>query len=634
MVPESDGVNRYVANGSTDEFAYTFKIASNTEIEVLLDSAVKTLGVDYTVSGVGDSDGGAVTFLSDPAADTIVTLLRKQTASQVSVYSPAEAFPSVRVSNDFDKVVMHVQQLKEVLERCVRAPKQDIDPLDALPAKAVRALKFLGFDADGQLTTATGIPETALSVSAFMETLLDDASADDALNTLITGATSHGANYALADQIPYRDVSANDGGRMTVERLADFIAGTVSALAYADLDAAITDIGANVRTLLITGAAFAATDNVTVPSNITLWFAGPGVLNVPVTKTVTINGPIIAPPRQIFDGAGTVLIDEGTTRQTVWFDSGVPAGISGENLLYDYPNGGDSDNVLEMDGTRGGYFADYNCLAKRILIGQFDEDQSAISGGGFRDLLFLDAVDTDNVDYTLIGQKVTAGIRSYVQGLHNGTAYQSMYKDLVGGSFAALGNIQWAERGCSGITAEAWQYGIGIASNEMAVNNPAAANGGVAQSESLAAMQAIIRSQFDDEDGTHLSRGIIIQNIGLRVTAALDILSTNGGGSFTSHYKYGIKMNSAIINDAAIVMSTDGAGASIIQYDTNDYSSYDAAGNRFNWTIGATTVFSIKATSLVIAETANGSPVEGDFWYDGTNLKFQDGVGTKTLTWS
>jgi len=28
------------------------------------------------------------------------------------------------------------------------------------------------------------------------------------------------------------------------------------------------------------------------------------------------------------------------------------------------------------------------------------------------------------------------------------------------------------------------------------------------------------------------------------------------------------------------------------------------------------------------------SPLEGWFWYDGTNLKFEDGVGTKTITWS
>lgn len=32
--------------------------------------------------------------------------------------------------------------------------------------------------------------------------------------------------------------------------------------------------------------------------------------------------------------------------------------------------------------------------------------------------------------------------------------------------------------------------------------------------------------------------------------------------------------------------------------------------------------------------TAPTSPTSGDFWYDGTNLKFQDGATTRTLTWT
>ena len=32
--------------------------------------------------------------------------------------------------------------------------------------------------------------------------------------------------------------------------------------------------------------------------------------------------------------------------------------------------------------------------------------------------------------------------------------------------------------------------------------------------------------------------------------------------------------------------------------------------------------------------SAPASPVDGDFWFDGTNLKFQDGASTRTITWS
>ena len=41
-----------------------------------------------------------------------------------------------------------------------------------------------------------------------------------------------------------------------------------------------------------------------------------------------------------------------------------------------------------------------------------------------------------------------------------------------------------------------------------------------------------------------------------------------------------------------------------------------------------------KAGINIPSGTAPTSPTEGDFWYDGTNLKFEDGIGTKTITWS
>ena len=109
--------DRSTANGSTTVFPYTFKILLKTDIEVLVDATVQTVDTHYTVDGLGVSGGGNVTFLVAPAADTIVTRLRKQPASQASQYLVGEAFPSDRVEKDLDKLAMMVQQVKEVLRR-------------------------------------------------------------------------------------------------------------------------------------------------------------------------------------------------------------------------------------------------------------------------------------------------------------------------------------------------------------------------------------------------------------------------------------------------------------------------------------------------------------------------------------
>ena len=56
--------NSYSGDGSTTVFNYTFKVTDEDHIEVLTRTSAgtestKTLTTDYTVSGVGDANGGA-----------------------------------------------------------------------------------------------------------------------------------------------------------------------------------------------------------------------------------------------------------------------------------------------------------------------------------------------------------------------------------------------------------------------------------------------------------------------------------------------------------------------------------------------------------------------------------------------
>lgn len=41
-----------------------------------------------------------------------------------------------------------------------------------------------------------------------------------------------------------------------------------------------------------------------------------------------------------------------------------------------------------------------------------------------------------------------------------------------------------------------------------------------------------------------------------------------------------------------------------------------------------------KSSARIPSGTAPTSPVSGDLWYDGTNLKFRDGATTRTITWT
>lgn len=125
-VNDVTAANRYTANGSTTVFSYGFKILSSADIEVSVDNVAKTLTTDYTVSGVGASGGGSVTFINAPLNATVVAVLRKQPAAQSSTYTTNESFPSTRVERDFDKLVMQVQQLREQVARALSFGKKSV----------------------------------------------------------------------------------------------------------------------------------------------------------------------------------------------------------------------------------------------------------------------------------------------------------------------------------------------------------------------------------------------------------------------------------------------------------------------------------------------------------------------------
>jgi hypothetical protein len=72
------------------------------------------------------------------------------------------------------------------------------------------------------------------------------------------------------------------------------------------INSLITEIGSNEATITVDPGTYRIGSNVTIPSNITLWFLHGGELSPDSGKTLTINGPITAGVYQIFSGSGTI----------------------------------------------------------------------------------------------------------------------------------------------------------------------------------------------------------------------------------------------------------------------------------------------------------------------------------------
>lgn len=113
----------YIGNGVTKEFAIPFCFLEKEHITVYqmkgdIESTA-VADVDYSVSGIGEVDGGTLIFLDAPATGTQIVIVRNVPMTQEVDYRENEIFPAKTHERALDKLTMAVQQLSEKMERAV-----------------------------------------------------------------------------------------------------------------------------------------------------------------------------------------------------------------------------------------------------------------------------------------------------------------------------------------------------------------------------------------------------------------------------------------------------------------------------------------------------------------------------------
>lgn len=151
----------YSGNGSTTVFAYTFKIFDDDDITVILrttatgNETVQTKTTDYSVSGVGDANGGNITFVTAPPATETVVLLRSTAQTQLTDYTPNDPFPAEAHEDALDKLTFITQDIQEELSRSLKVSQTNsIATATFTATPAARANKVLSFDSNGDLLAA------------------------------------------------------------------------------------------------------------------------------------------------------------------------------------------------------------------------------------------------------------------------------------------------------------------------------------------------------------------------------------------------------------------------------------------------------------------------------------------------
>ena len=201
-VPSQTPVSNHVGNGVTTIFAYGFKLLDAADLEVSVAGVVKTLNVDYTLTGVGVEAGGTVVFGAAPASLAAIALVRQVTIQRLTDYQYSGDFQSPTVNRDFDRLVMMLQDSGLALANTIRFPPGD-PATGVLPAAADRALRGLAFDADGVpiVTTAAGDANAleAQIASAATAALGSGKIGFDEALTYAAGTAGAGIKDAVAD---------------------------------------------------------------------------------------------------------------------------------------------------------------------------------------------------------------------------------------------------------------------------------------------------------------------------------------------------------------------------------------------------------------------------------------------------
>jgi len=190
--------NDYTGNGAVDTYAYGFKIFANTDLLVTVRnlSDVETtlvLTTDYTVTGVGDNTGGNVVLVNSSQAwlDTdgdlltnfSLTLRRVNPLKQETDIRNQGSFLPETHEDQMDREVMIAQQQQDEIDRSIKVSETESALGLTLPVVAVRKNKFLAFDASGDPIASSG-DAGSVTVSTYMETVLDDTTAAAARATL------------------------------------------------------------------------------------------------------------------------------------------------------------------------------------------------------------------------------------------------------------------------------------------------------------------------------------------------------------------------------------------------------------------------------------------------------------------
>jgi len=318
---------QYTGDGIQTVFTYPFPVFSVNDLEVYIDSSLKILNTDYSVTGAGQSMGGSITMIAAPAPATQVTLRRNITIQRTSDFQQSGVLRAQILNDELDQLTAEVQQVDDRANRSLHLKPFDADTNMTLPDKTARQDKVLAFDSAGQpiasnLTLSgleNGVTTAAAAAVAASSSATNAAASAASAATSETGAAASASAAAIAAAANLYATIVNKSASFPVVSTDDgylFVVDTSGGNVAVALPDIVTDVPEGFRIGFMKSSAL---------NTLTLNRAGTDTINGGVsyvlnadTEIATLVADANAPDNWITFGASTTsagvgLIKSGAT---------------------------------------------------------------------------------------------------------------------------------------------------------------------------------------------------------------------------------------------------------------------------------------------------------------------------------
>lgn len=208
IADNSPRVSYAVAAGVTQtSFTVSFEFFDNEDLNVYVDSVLKTLTSDYTVSGGDGSTGTVAMSVTGAASGSVVVVTRDIGLERTTDFPASGAFNIATLNTELDRIIAITADLNDRTARSIGAEDSDATVSYTLPSVDVRKGTVLAFNATSgdvevgpQIANVQSLANVSADI-ALLADIQDGTTATNAITNLSTVYTHVGTLGPIASNI-------------------------------------------------------------------------------------------------------------------------------------------------------------------------------------------------------------------------------------------------------------------------------------------------------------------------------------------------------------------------------------------------------------------------------------------------